>query len=640
MELRRAMPRVGALDGLHHQRIQTSGVGYAAGPDSAGAQGTDHFGHVHADLTLHFAPWLQRQAAVQLLGLLARAHNSAGRPAQHLPLKEGERRVEACVRAVLPDALGQDVRKQHGVAQDLVRSLRFEGLRRRGRARRGCLCLWRPKDVWLQDLAIVDGIAGHVVKWGAPEQGRDWLVPPTTSSQDLRLERHRVLHQHSGSVFGAREGELPHGRVGGEGHGIDARGPVDRLEDAPLGQRDRAVHDAQDNHQADVVQAVARKPQLAPHRREDAVGSNQQRSIQGGALAVPSDRARPNLLHDPGAEHLARDVDEAPRVVALLPLLALAAEGLPKEAEDVALRREGVVRCGRRVVLCEVDPHRLNGVLPLDGQAVPLLAGVEAAISLQDEHVEALALQRDGHRRPADAAARHHDAATPGDVDRRTGEGGAGAFTSLAEAAHNLLLAGSDEGPFRVVERLFGELVEQLLRRARQRLEELCVELARVGKCPRQVGEIDRAQVGRAALRRPRQFAEERPIEPVAKLGLGKGPGDVGDVQGAQVVEPSRRDRLGHRREQRGVKLPELREGPCRVHQVLHVALAQAQLGRSGQRVEEPRILVARLRKSPGCIRNILRIEIGHAPHDGPRRRCEERGIAVACLGEGPQSIR
>eukprot|EP00964_Phaeocystis_antarctica_P014222 scaffold7828_cov70-Phaeocystis_antarctica.AAC.6 len=151
--------------------------------------------------------------------------------------------------------------------------------------------------------------------------------------------------------------------AGGEGHRVDARGPVDSLEDTTLGQRD--------------VEAVAREVELPAHGREDTVGPNQQCRVEGGAvhqghghpvlaaaaalvvaparvalqLAAPTDRPWTYLVENTGAQHLPRDVNEPPRVLTLLPVLALATEGLAVKAQDVALGVEGVMRRGRRVVL-------------------------------------------------------------------------------------------------------------------------------------------------------------------------------------------------------------------------------------------------------------------------------------------------
>mmetsp|Transcript_14006 Transcript_14006/g.41361 ORF Transcript_14006/g.41361 Transcript_14006/m.41361 type:complete len:455 (-) Transcript_14006:235-1599(-) len=360
---------------IHHLRnhgVQTSRVGRAAGADAARAQRPHHAGHVDAGVALHLAAGLQRQAAVELLRLLARADHHARRAAEHAPLKERERRVQAGQRAVLADPLHECLCEQHRVTQGLVCALRLEGrhwMRRvanqgdavlRGRPPRkawlaSTRARTRPQHRRLEHLSVVDWVARHAVERRVGQQGRDGVVPPPATAEEFGLEGGGVLGQRARSLLGAGEGELPHGRAGREGHGVETGGAVHRLEDAALRERDGAVEDAEHHHKPDVVEAVAGHRELPPHRREDPVRAHEQRRIEGGAvgkgdgharpasalegaqLAAPPDRPGAELLDDPRAQLLARDVDEAARGVALAPHLALVAERLAEEAEDGAV---------------------------------------------------------------------------------------------------------------------------------------------------------------------------------------------------------------------------------------------------------------------------------------------------------------
>ena len=179
-------------------------------------------------------------------------------------------------------------------------------------------------------------------------------------------------------------------------------------------------------------------------------------------------------------------MDEAPRVVGLAPPTALLTKGFAIEAEDVPLRREGVVRGRRRVVATELEAHRLRRVLPLDCQAIALLACLEAAVGLKHQHVKAVALERDGDRRPADATTRNHNGPARGYAAARAAAAAAQATAAAAAAARGIalhrarralpthanglgdvMLAGARESPLGIVKRLVRKLVQPALRRRR-----------------------------------------------------------------------------------------------------------------------------------------------------------------------------
>ena len=64
------------------------------------------------------------------------------------------------------------------------------------------------------------------------------VVPAGAALEDGFLELARVFRQVLGGLLAHGEGELPHGRGLGEGHGVDAGGAVHGLEDAAPGKRD------------------------------------------------------------------------------------------------------------------------------------------------------------------------------------------------------------------------------------------------------------------------------------------------------------------------------------------------------------------------------------------------------------------
>ena len=70
--------RADPLNGRRHHGIQPPRVGCGLGPDALGSQVMDRLLHIRPRLSLHLARGLQRQAAVQLLGLLAGSNNLGG----------------------------------------------------------------------------------------------------------------------------------------------------------------------------------------------------------------------------------------------------------------------------------------------------------------------------------------------------------------------------------------------------------------------------------------------------------------------------------------------------------------------------------------------------------------------------------
>eukprot|EP00951_Prasinocladus_malaysianus_P007146 scaffold51358_cov34-Prasinocladus_malaysianus.AAC.6 len=174
---------------------------------------------------------------------------------------------------MLADALRQHIGQKHGVREGLVGSLGLE----RGHGVGGVANQRNASRLGVQQLAVVDGVAGHAIQRGLEQHFRDGVVPACAPPHNLRLERNWVLAKAARFCLPAGERQLPHCRGGGEGHSVDARASVDGLKHAALGQRnvhDLAVDNAEHDDEATEVKPVAREGELPPHRRENSIAAH------------------------------------------------------------------------------------------------------------------------------------------------------------------------------------------------------------------------------------------------------------------------------------------------------------------------------------------------------------------------------
>ena len=97
--------------------------------------------------------------------------------------------------------------------------------------------------------------------------------------------------------------------------------------------------------------------------------------------------------------------------------------------------------------------------------------------------------------------------------------------------------------------------------------------------------------------------------------------------------------RAGEGREERGVDVAGLGEGPGGVGDVLRVEFVGAALDAACQHLQQPGVHVAGLGKGPGEVGHALCVELVHVEAGGLRERAEEGRVRHAHLGEGPGEV-